>query len=93
MMGRMGRTMKMGMGEGSCLTRGMGGQQNVGRQLPNHGNGGGDRIFGGRYLIRSMTGGGVGDRTRGRGEGGGAGEGGIGVMVWGIIITLIFISF
>ena len=79
-MDRMGRTMKMGMGDDNCLTRGMGGQQNVGGQLPNQGHGG-DRMLGGRCLIRDMGGtkpggeGGEGEESiRGR-------EGGIGVMV------------
>ena len=67
-----------------------------------------DRILGGWCLIRDMEGGqnqregkGGGGGGTGGAEGGiGGGEGGIGgeeggirVMVWGIIITLIFINF
>ena len=81
-----------GNGGRQLPNQGHGGQQNVGGQLPNQGHGG-DRMLGGRCLIRDMGG------TKPGGEGGegeesiGGREGGIGVMVWSITITLIFINF
>ena len=72
--------MKMGMGEGSCLTMGIGNKMLGGTRLTiGMRGGGGHRILGCSCLIR-----GIGEQNqRGRGRGS--------IMVWGIIIVLIFI--
>ena len=87
-----------GNGGGQLPNQGHGGQQNVGGGLPNQGRGGGQNVGG--QLPNQGHGGrqNIGGQVPNQGHGGvdktrRGGEEGIGVMLWGITITLIFINF